>query len=115
MSIPDAVARIGHSLGNTGDSYRDCNNPLHGIRAARARSGYYNLNGKDFPPRIDALGLVNLKCINRFIDHLFVISVKDFKRGEDLYPVLKTCTASLILFHPDITKEMGHDMQFQNI
>ena len=37
-----------------------------------------------------------------------MISVKDFKRGADLYPVLKTCTATLISFHPDITKQKGH-------
>ena len=104
VSIPDAVAHIGNSLGNTGDLYRDCNNPLHGIRAARVQSGYHNLNGNDFLPRLDTLGLVNLKCINRFFYHLYVILVKDFKRGEDLYPVLKICTASLILFHPEVTK-----------
>ena len=34
VSIPDAVVHIGHFLGNTGDLYRNCNNPRHGIRAA---------------------------------------------------------------------------------
>ena len=34
VSIQDAVARIGHFLGNIDGLYRDYSNPLHGIQAA---------------------------------------------------------------------------------
>ena len=74
----------------------------------RARSGYSNLKGKDHLPSLKAIGETNLPQVTKFIKELYVVSISLFNVGEPLYPLLTTTTASLILHHPTVTKELGH-------
>ena len=42
-----------------------------------------------------------------FVEKLFMVSVPAFKPRGDLRPILEICAASLIQYHPDVTKECG--------
>jgi len=109
VSNPQARAVAGHSITQgAGDSYIDKNNPLNGIHAMRARSGYYNLKGKDHLPSLSAIGTTNFPQATKFIKELYVVSIQLFDVGERLYPLLTTTTASLILHHPTVTEELGY-------
>lgn len=44
--------------------------------------------------------------MNAFIDRLFVVSLPRFKPGGTLYIVLKTCAASLVMYHCMVTAEL---------
>ena len=89
LSVFDACARSGHSTGTTVDSYIDKNNTLHGIRAARSRVGYQNLDGKDFLPRLDALGSENQESIESLIKELYLVNIQEFRIMGTLRPVLR--------------------------
>ena len=109
VSIPQACARFGHALGNSGDCYCDTNNPLNGIHAARSRSGYIDINGEDVLPSVKCLGDHNQFMVTKYIEALHIVSISEFLVGGSLYPLLKTTTACLILYHPDVTLECGRN------
>ena len=109
VSIPQACARSRHALGNSGDCYRDTNYPLNGIHATRSRSGYCDVNGQDILPSVKCLGDHNQDMITKYIEALHIVLIPEFFVGGSLYPLLKTTTASLILYHPDVTNECSRN------
>ena len=87
----------------------DTNNPLNGIHAARSWSGYIDINGEDVLPSVKCLGDHNQFMVTKYIEALHIVSISEFLVGGSLYPLLKTTTACLILYHPDVTLECGRN------
>ena len=106
LTIFDVCGRSGHSTGTTVDTYYDRSNPITGLRAAKARNGYVNINAKIVLPHLEAIG-IGEPTIKRLMDKVFEISVPLFFEDGLLYPILRICLASLIMHHSQVCNDLG--------
>ena len=58
-------------------------------------------------PRLECLGVHTEVAIQELMKQLFVVSVPSFLPRGSLHVVLRTCTASLIMYHRMVTQELG--------
>lgn len=64
---------------------------------------------KLFPPRLESLGPRAQVHVEKLIKFLFVISIPDFFPEGHLRPVLRTGTASLIMYYVRMRNECGSE------
>ena len=106
LTIFDVCGRSGHSTGTTVDSYYDKNNPITGLRAAKARNGYSNTDSKIVLPELEAIK-IGEPILKRLMEAVFKVSIPLFFEDGLLFPILRNCLASLILHHREVTHELG--------
>ena len=106
-TIFQVAARSGHSLQCSMDFYIDKENPARGLPAALALAGSPDPTNVIYLPRLEVLGEHNKSQCFRLLQEVFCISVAYFKPGGRLFAVTKTCLASLIMHHNQVTVELG--------
>jgi hypothetical protein len=103
----DVVGRSGHSTCTSLDSYLDKSFITRALRGGKALSGFIDVDATIKVPRLECLGALANPAAMELTKELFVVSVKAFQPGESLHVVLRTCTASLIMYHRAVTHEFG--------
>ena len=103
----ETVARSGHATGINIDYYTDKKNPERSLPGARVLSGWKDAYAPNRVPRLESIGYHNKAAVRRLMDVLFVVSVDYFKPGKQLFVVLKIITASLIMYHQQVTLDLG--------
>jgi len=58
-------------------------------------------------PRLECLGAHVQDQLEAFMEKLYVVDVELYKPGNRLRPMLRACTASLIMYHPDVLRDFG--------
>jgi len=104
--IFETCARTGHKTGTNIDYYNDKNNVESTLIGGRVLSGWQNPTAVTRVPRLEAIGFSNKAALWRLMDALYVISVEYFNPGKPLFPVIKICTASLIMYHEQVTLDL---------
>jgi len=83
-------------------------NPKLGMTAANALARHPNALKKVYPPTLDSLvGRVDAEGLDCLMSKLYLISVPFFQERGSLRPLLRTCTAKLIMEHPTMRKDFG--------
>jgi hypothetical protein len=100
----------GFAAGNNSELYTRMNPDLC-LPAANALAQWPRATGKESqPPSLDCListmhvTLEQLECLT---NHLYIICIDQFQRKQTLRPFLHACTASLIMYYPEMQKECG--------
>ena len=103
LSYSDVLGRSGHESGTTIDTYQDKMNIATGIRGGK-KLAHWSADADVKVPKLDGLPT---DSVYKMMDKLFTISVpmKRFAQGGELHMVLRTCTASLIMYHNDILSD----------
>jgi hypothetical protein len=96
----------GFSAGNNSELYTRMN-PNLGMPAANALAGHPKPRGRVYPPSLDRLVSVSAETLDLLMARLYLISVPQFKEGGQLRPILRTCTASLIMHHQQMCSQFG--------
>lgn len=104
--IFETCARTGHKTGTNIDYYNDKNSVERTLIGGRVLSGWQNPTAVTRVPRLESIGFSNKAAIWRFMQELYVISVEYFNPGKPLFPVIKICTASLIMYHEKVTLDL---------
>ena len=108
VTVFEECQLTGHSTGTGVDYYYDKTNPANGLRAMKARVGYHDIDSPFVVPSLDVLGKECKKNIDRFMSKLYKdICVPQFLPGGELRPVLHIATTSLILYHNEVTRDVG--------
>jgi hypothetical protein len=105
--VLDVCGRSGHATGTSLDSYMDMSYIPRSLPGAKILNQYTNLQADIKVPRLECLAPDTHDSVNRLIDSLFVVSIAKFKRGGELHIVLRTCAASLVMYHKMVTQELG--------
>jgi hypothetical protein len=103
----------GFAAGNNSDVYTRMNPDLC-LPAANALAQWPSATtGKMvYPPSllsVLASGAALPDHILKVINHLYLITVDEFKENGKLRPFLETCTASLIMYFPDMLHDFGEE------
>eukprot|EP00956_Cyclotella_meneghiniana_P033838 scaffold99411_cov129-Cyclotella_meneghiniana.AAC.1 len=104
--MTDVTGRSGHSTGTSVDSYADERNMFRGLPGGMALAGWDDTRAQIRAPNFSCLTATD-EVIDRFIDNLFTVSVKAFKRGGKLWSVLRICACTLVMYHNTVTSEMS--------
>ena len=92
------------------DSYLDNSFIDRGLRGAMALSDHKDVDARIKVPRLECLGEAAADVVRAFVRDLFIVShpLTDLlSQGNSLHILLRTCAASLIMYHLDVTKEFG--------
>jgi hypothetical protein len=103
----DACGRSGHATGTSLDSYLDKTYILRGLRGGKALCKFKDIDADIKVPRLECLGAHTADAVRDLIREMFVVSVIAFLPAGSLHVVLRTCAASLIMYHRSVTKEFG--------
>ena len=109
IGLFESTGRSGHSTGTTQDSYLDKNSIALGLPAGVVLAHWDNARMQVFPPRLETLGPHAQEHVENLIKFLFVVSIPDFFPGGHLRPVLRTGTASLIMYYVKMRNECGSE------
>jgi len=101
----DVCGRSGHSTGTTLDSYADKTFIVRGLRGARGLGHYNDVDAITKVPRLECLGAHTAGAVKELLDKLFVVSVAAFQQSGSLHVVLRTCAATLIMRHREVTRD----------
>jgi hypothetical protein len=97
----------GFSAGNNSELYARMN-PKLGMPAENALAGHKNERKKVYPPSLESLSVnlsaQQLECI---MHHLYLVSLEWFLPDGRLHPILRVCTAKLIMEHPVVRGKFG--------
>lgn len=100
----------GFAAGNNSELYTRMNPDLC-LPAANALAQWPKATGKEVhPPSLECLissTLVTLEQLEDYTDHLYIICVEQFMRNQTLRSFLHACTASLIMYYPEMQKVCG--------
>jgi len=106
----DAAGRSGHATGTSIDAYLDKSYIDRGLRGGKALAGFKDVNLEVKVPRLECLGDAASESTQKLMEHLYVVSPpldKLFCAGGQLRIVLKTCSASLIMYHQTVMRQFG--------
>jgi hypothetical protein len=103
----DLCGCSGHATGTSIDSYLDKTYIVRGLHGAKALNGYHDVQADIKVPRLKCLGTHTSDAVLELMSKVFVVSVPAFMMHGHLYIVLRTCTASLIMYHQMVTQELG--------
>ncbi len=106
ITLLQIIARTGHWLNMTLDSYLPPDDVARGIPAANALHGEKNLKTPVVIPRLEALG-VDMPSALQLMEEMFCISIEQFQKGGDLHILVKTFAASLLMHHRQIVIDCG--------
>jgi hypothetical protein len=104
----DVTGRSGHATGTSLDSYLDKTYIVRGLRGGKALSNFKDIDADVKVPRLECLGAHTVAAVQALISKLFVVSVPAFLPEGSLHMVLRTCTASLIMYHRRVTADFGY-------
>ena len=102
----DACGRSGHATGTSIDSYLDKTFIARGLCDGKALGGFMDVDADIKVPRLECLGVHTEVAIQELMKQLFVVSVPSFLPRGSLHVVLRTCTASLTMYHRMVTQEL---------
>jgi hypothetical protein len=103
ITVFQACARTGHSTKTSIDSYIDTTHPAKAIPAANVLAGKSNIHAHIVLPKLNAIGLLNAAQVDKLVDKLFSVNVPALDKGGHLRVFLRTCAASLIMHHRQLT------------
>jgi hypothetical protein len=76
------------------------------IPAANVLDVKSNINSHIVLRKLNAIGLLNAAQVDKLVDKLFSVNVPAFEKGGHLRVVLRTCAASLIMSHRQLTRKL---------
>ena len=106
MTIFHLSALSGHSTQTTADSYLDRDDVGRGVPAINALHKKKNLFTPIVKPSLDSLGS-DKKSALKLMGVMFQCNIYKFKKGKELYPVMETFAASLIMHYPQLERDCG--------
>jgi hypothetical protein len=102
ITLFQACSWLGHSTGTSLDSYINKRNVAKTLPAANALHRHHSVYAKVVLPQLESLGAEVLPQIESLMTAIYcTVSILEFKPDNRLYPVLKICTASIIMHHID--------------
>lgn len=108
MTYTNVTGRSGHESGT--NTYEDKRNVAKGLRGGKVLSRW-STEAVIRVPTLNSLPieLVYNKLYRMMDNFLFVISpsMSAFLQNQPLHMTLRTCMASLIMYHPDVTNDFG--------
>lgn len=104
----ESHARTGHSTGSNQDAYFDRKVIGNTIPGGYCLGGWSDVRSRKSLPNFECLGTHVGSDVTRFIDGMFVVSIDLFSANAPLYPVLRACCASLVMYHRQVGKDLGH-------
>ena len=105
VTFSEALARGGWSSGTNMDVYFVVNTAAT-LAGAKALSGWASARAQVYPPQLSVLGEHNRARLDSFMDHLFPRNnIPAFQKGSNLWPLLETCTATMIMYQRDFLKD----------
>ena len=82
---------------------------LGGLCGGKVIAGFMNVDANIKVPWLKFLGVLIEVDVQELMKHLFVVLVPSFLPRGSLHVVLRTCTASLIMYHQMVTRELGSE------
>lgn len=102
ISPEEQRIRGGWSSGTTTERYTEIN-PALTLPGMLALGGWSDPHAKVYAPRLECLSEPDdTEIASYFLEHLFLISVPQFKVDGKLHPMLSRCAASMIMYHLDV-------------
>lgn len=98
--------RGGWSNGSTSKFYKEDNIALS-IPAMNAIGGWTDIKKNKLPPTLECLGSHAMDQVEAFIEALYMVDIDLFKRNGRLRPLLRACTASLLMYFDDVKRDHG--------
>lgn len=114
MTIFHLCALSGHSTQTTVDSYLDADDVGRGVPAINALHKKKNLFTPVVIPTLDSLRTDKESALN-LMSAIFQCNIPKFSRGNELYIIMETFTASLIMHYPQLRKDCGADNRVTNM
>ena len=106
ITLFQACARSGHSTGTSLDSYIDKRNVAKTLPTANALHQQHKIFAKvAVLPQLESLGADILPQTESLMTAMYTVSIPEFQLGNRLYPILKICTASIIMHHIDFERD----------
>ena len=105
ITLFQACARSGHSTGTSLDSYIDKRIVAKTLPTANALHQQHNIFAKVVLPQLESLGADILPQTESLMTAMYTVSIPEFQLGNRLYPILKICTASIIMHHIDFERD----------
>jgi hypothetical protein len=87
------------------DSYIDKRNVAKTLPAANALHQRHSIFAKVVLPQLESLGAEVFLKIESLMTAMYTVSIPEFQPGNRLHPVLKICTASIIMHHVDFESD----------
>jgi hypothetical protein len=109
IGLFESTGCSGHSTGTSQDSCLDRNYIALGLPAGVILAHWDDARMQVFPPRLETLGPHAKVHTENLIKFLFVISIPDFFPGGPLRPILRTATASIIMYYVRMWDECGSE------
>ncbi len=83
--------------------------PARGLPAGKAISGWKDIYAQVVPPSLDSICVSehSKDSVDRFLRELFSVNIPKFKPDGELFPLLRTCAASLIMHHVQVGIDCG--------
>ena len=106
LSFMEFLARGGWSSGTRGDTYVELI-PALSLPGMLVIGSWQDPHARVYPPNLECLGADVQDVIERFIQEGFTVDVLQFLPGGNLRPLLRTCTASLMMYFPKILLDFG--------
>jgi hypothetical protein len=106
MTIFHLCALSGHSTQTTADSYLDADDVGRGVPAINALHKKKNLFTPIVIPSLDSLGPDKESAL-KLMTAMFQCNIPKFTKGNELYPVMETFAASLIMHYPQLENDCG--------
>jgi hypothetical protein len=104
--VTDAELNIrgGWQSTSTSTSYKEANVGLT-LPALNAINGWTDIRSKKWPPRLECFEASTQLKFEQFMAKLFVIHLPAFESCGHLRPLLRTCTASLLMYLEDYEED----------
>jgi hypothetical protein len=98
--------RGGWHPASTSKSYRESNVGLT-MPSINAMNGWTDIYKKKLPPRLECFEASTQPKLERLLDEFFIVHVPAFQKDGHLRPFLRTCLASILMYHEDYEKDYG--------
>lgn len=92
--------------GSSSKSYKESNVALT-IPALNAINGWADIRSNKLPPRLECFESETMVALERFMQELYVIGVVAFLPNGHLRPLLRACTASLLMYLEDFKAQFN--------
>ncbi len=107
VTFTEVLTRGGWSSGTNMDTYRVCTTAAT-LPGAKALSGWADARGQVHTPQLAALGEHARDDVEKFMLQLFSRNhIPLFQKGGALWPLLQTCTATMIMYYRDVVGDLN--------
>lgn len=107
ISDDELNARGGWATSSNSEHYKSTT-PALSTPAMNGLNDFLNTKGAKYAPQLECLGSHVQIVLDVFMSKLYVIDVPFFLPGGRLRPFLRACTASLLMYHWDVVKDLGY-------